>query len=344
MKIFNHIHIDFILVTKNDLQKDQSLNCSQFSSDTEIISSFPFDVPPNPVPETPEITYRLMNSDEKVYYLNIVNQESVPYNIFCLKSLQTLYIRNTSFYEIDLNDNSVRRLPTEIEHFAASLIVLRIFDTPITHLPKQISKLTRLILLELSNTGLVSLSDAIGDLSSLNTLSLSNNKLTSLPTTMINLRLLLQIILKNNIHLRSIQSLNGLPSLQELDARHCSIERIPLHLPKLTNLLMSNNNLTNLIDIQTLGNKVNNTKYFNFDSNYIQSISHQIQHVNNLYWLNLNNNRLETLPLDISKVTTLSHLYIRQNRFRRWDLKEIIDKFNRTNPKLKIYYQTNKKQ
>lgn len=318
-------------------------DCSRFSNDYDIILSFPFNVDINPFPKTSKFTYGLMDADEKIYYLNIVNENYVPHQIFCLKFLQELYIRNTSFYEIEPNDNSVYQLPTEIEYFASSLIHLGIYDTTITHLPKQLGELKQLKSLELSNTGLVSLPDTIADLSSLTSLSVPGNNLTSLPTTMINLQSLFQITLKNNIALQSIQPLNGLSFLHILDARHCQIEHLPLDLPHLTNLYMSYNNLTYLTGIQTLGNKTKNKKYFNFDYNHILSIPPNIQHVNNLYWLNLNDNQLKTLPLNMFNIPTLSQLYIRHNCFYRRELEEIINKFSRTNPNLTVYYQSRKK-
>ena len=70
---------------------------------------------------------------------------------------------------------------------------------------------------------------------------------------MTKLRSLQQLTLSNNPYLRSVQSLNGHPSLKILDTKNCPIELIPRNLPQLTTLHMSNNNLTTLIHIETLG-------------------------------------------------------------------------------------------
>jgi len=308
-----------------------SIDCSQYKTDYRIIKSFPFHVDLNPVFQDSTTTYALMNKTDNIHYIKITSQKLIPSIIYCLKHLKELYIHNTRFCD------SKQRLPAEIEYFALSLTHLGIYNTNITHLPKQIGKLKHLQFLELSNINLNSLPHVIGNLSSLTYLSLPNNKLKSLPRTIANLRLLHQITLTNNSHLCSIQSINGLPSLTILDARHCSIKNLSLYLPKLTDLHMSNNNLEDLDDIETSGNGTSENKTFHFDYNQIRSIPPQIRHISNLYWLNLNHNRLANLPTDIFEITTLSHLYIQGNRFRP-DQKEFIkNKFKKTNPELDLY-------
>ncbi len=100
---------------------------------------------------------------------------------------------------------------------------------------------------------------------------------------------------------------------------------------------MSNNNLEDLDDIETLGNGTSDNKTFHFDYNRIRAIPPQIRDINNLYWLNLNHNQLANLPTDIFEVPTLSHLYIQGNRFRPQQKEIIKNKFKHTNPKLKLY-------
>jgi Leucine-rich repeat (LRR) protein len=221
-----------------------------------------------------------------------------------------------------------QRIPDEIECLASSLTVLSIYDTKITHLPRRIGKLRHLQTLILSNIGLTNLPDSIGDLSSLKTLYLANNNLISLPSTINNLRSLTDINLTNNPYLHSIQPLNGLPSLRSLDARHCSIKDLPRDLPQLIDVLMTNNNLTRLVDIETLGSGTNNTKSFHFDKNRIQFISPNIRAVKNLFRLNLNNNQLKTLPSDIFNIPTLRDLYVNNNPLNGDDLKRVNAKFN----------------
>jgi Leucine-rich repeat (LRR) protein len=249
-----------------------------------------------------------MDAEEDIYYLNIANQRFVPVTVFCLKSLRDLCVRSTSFFELEVDNDSVRRLSSEIQRLAPSLVTLNIYDTTITHLPEQIGKLTRLYQLQLSNTGLVALPDSIGNLSSLSHLYLSGNKLTSLPTTIANIQVLYSVLLDDNLKLRSLQSLNGLPNLISSYARNSLIERLPLNLPNLYYLYMSNNNLTDLIGTGTLGNKTTLSKHFYFNMNRIQFVPPQIRFVRNLYYLNLDNNELATLRTDIFNLTTLRYL------------------------------------
>ncbi|CAF0952583.1 unnamed protein product [Rotaria sordida] len=317
-------------------RNNSSINCSQYKDDYAVLLSFPFHVDLNPLLQIPRRTNGLMDAKERIYYLNIINQKYVPLTIYCLKYLQKLYIRNTSFY------NTNHQLPIEIDYLASTLTHLSIYDTKITHLPEQIGKLKYLQSLELVNTNLITLPNSIGNLSSLIVLYLPNNKLISLPKTIKNIQSLSQIVLKNNPYLHSIQSLNYLSKLKALQTDNCPIETLPLYLPQLTDLHMSKNNLTNLIGIRTLGYKTNHRKFFYFNNNHIQSIPPQIQYVKNLYFLNLDYNHLISLPLDIFNVTTLHYLYIRYNNFSVIELKAIIEKFNITHPYMKLYYLNRK--
>ncbi|CAF1324986.1 unnamed protein product [Adineta steineri] len=314
------------------------LDCTQYNEDYEILSSFSFVTHLNPILSSPLQTYGLMDSNENVYKLNIVNEKFVPTTVFCLKSLRQLEIRNTSLYEFELDDNSIRSLPSEIELLATSLTHFGVYDTPVAHLPEQIGKLRTLYYLELSNTGLLDLPNSIGDLSSLLDLRLSLNKLTSLPTTLRNLRSLTHAMIVSNPQLRSLQSLNGLPDLQSLYTRNCSIERLPSNLPNLNVLDMAYNNLTDLVNIRTLGNNSNAPKYFFFSINRIHSLPPQIGYVRNLSRLDLDRNELTNLPSDLLNITTLRHLDIRNNRFSITELQIIAAQFNRTNPNLKLVY------
>ena len=212
----------------------------------------------------------------------MTNQRSLPTTVFCLKFLQQLYVRNTSFYEIDPDDESVRRLPPQIELLAPSLTYFAVYDTTISHLPEQIGRLNRLYHLEFFNTVLVALPDTINNLSALNYLYLNNNKITSLPTTMTNMQALHYLRLNNNPKLGSIQALNGLPILQYLYLSKCVIEHRPLNLSSLTYLDMSYNNLTDLMNIGTLGNTSGLSKIFYFDRNHIRYIPSQIRSVRTL--------------------------------------------------------------
>ncbi|CAF1371365.1 unnamed protein product [Adineta steineri] len=314
------------------------LDCTQFNGDYEILSSFSFVTHLNPILLSSSQTYGLMDSNENIYYLNIANEKFVPTTVFCLKSLRELYIRNTSFYEFELDDNSIRSLPSEIELLATSLQTFYVYNTPVAHLPDQIGKLRNLKRLTLSNTGLIDLPNSVGDLSLLKHLCLPLNKLTSLPTTLENLQNLIYMDLNSNPQLRSVQSLNGLQQLRTLDTSNCSIERLPSNLPNLSYLNMQYNKLTNLVNIRTLGNDTPISKVFHFSKNRIHSVPPQIGHVRDLSIFGLSHNKLASLPSDLLDVTTLHRLDIRSNRFSITNLQIIAAKFNTTNPDLTLQY------
>ncbi|CAF1388058.1 unnamed protein product [Adineta steineri] len=314
------------------------LDCTQYNDDYEILSSFSFVTHLNPISSSPLQTYGLMDSNERVYKLIIVNQKFVPLTVFCLKSLGELNITNTSFYEFQLDDNSIRTLPSEIALRASSLKYLYVYNTLVAHLPEQIGKLKNLRVLELSNTGLLDVPNSIGDLSSLTHLLLPSNKLTSLPATLGNLPNLITVRIEINTQLRSVQSLNGLPKLQTLHTHYCPIERLPSNLPDQHLLYMHANNLTDLVNIRTLGNNSNLNKFFYFSKNRIHSVPPQIGYVRNLYRLDLDYNELSSLPSDLLNVATLHDLFIRNNRFSITDLQTIAHQFNTTNPDLTLQY------
>jgi Leucine-rich repeat (LRR) protein len=314
------------------LQKNWSNNCSEYANDDNIRGLFPFPVKLNLKEKPRSQTYVLTNQRNKIYYLNIFNQTYFPQVTFCLKHLEELHVRRTSFVLFNY------QLPPIIQVLSSTLIKLEIEETTIRHLPNEIGKLRKLEKLTLSNTGLLSLPDSIGDLSSLKYLSLTDNIITSLPKTINNLRSIQEIILTNNPYLRSIEPVNGLPLLGSLRTDNCPIECLPRNLPQLQALYMMKNNLTHLTDIQTLGNGTNGRKSFSFERNFIQSIPSDIQYVRNLYSLNLNHNQLKTLPFSIFNMNTLDNLSIQNNSFSDDDLKQMVKIFKCTNSKLILTY------
>jgi hypothetical protein len=72
---------------------------------------------------------------------------------------------------------------------------------------------------------------------------LIGNDIPALPTWMCQLTSLTQVTLSNSPRLTSLQPLNGYPSLAVLIADNCPINAIPLNLPKLETIHLSNKNL-----------------------------------------------------------------------------------------------------
>ena len=312
------------------------IDCSQYLNDQDIVNSFPFVVHMNPVSNPPTRTYARKDSNGNIVHLNIASQKCIPSAIYCLKNLIELNIRHTSFYDCE------QGFRIKMEYFSPSLNHLGIYHTTIDYLPQQIGKLRYLQSLVMLNCSLSSLSDGIGLLSSLISASFQGNKLSALPDIMRKLKLLKHLILKNNPNLRSVQSLNDLPSLEMLDTRNCQIEEIPRRLPKLIELYMGNNTLTRLTHIETLGSGIDKNKTFHFNMNNISTIPTEIQDVKNLFELYLDDNKLQTLPDEMYNIMSLSLLHIRNNHFNRGELQAIVTRFHNTNPKLNLQYKSNR--
>lgn len=280
--------------------------CSNFENDEEVIKSFPFSVYPNPTSSVN--TFYLKWNSTHIHDLSISDQPFVPRTIVCLKRLRVLHIENTCLYRC------TKQKLNSTEHFLpSSLTDLRISNTNANDLLGQIVKLKHLKILQLSNTNLISLPDTIGELSSLTQLYIQYSNLTSLPSTIKKLRSLQVIELTYNPNLHSIEQLNELPALEYLDTRNSPIDKLPRNLPKLHDLWMSNNNLTSLDYIQTLGNETERKKFFHFNDNFIQVVPPEISDVRNLFLLNLDNNQLKDLPRNLFYMSTLRKLYVDNN-------------------------------
>ena len=268
-------------------------------------------------------SHGIINHAKHVTSLTIINEPSgVPDIVACLKHLTNLTLENTPIHDF--------------KHLGTSLTHLSISNTSIPTLPERINRLTRLTELQIVHTDLKTLPESIGDLSSLKGLDLSDNKLERLPESIAKLKSLEHITLDNNHHLWSIQQLNGLPNLSHLKADRCSIQEIPKDLPQLHNLHMGHNQLTELIEIGTLGNQTNHTVTFYFNDNHIGKISPSITSVKTLHSLNLNDNRLNDLPEFLGKIPSLCCLYIRNNLFKSNDLKRLIPPLKYRNKRLHI--------
>jgi Leucine-rich repeat (LRR) protein len=243
-------------------------------------------------------------------------------------------VRNSNFCK---NESSVCQISSDIERLT-SLEELSIFNTKVTHLPTSFGKLERLTILQLMSTDLVTLPNTFSNLQLLSSLTIYYSKMTSLPTAIGMISSLKTMYLDNNAALRSIQSLNGLQNLIILSAINCSITRIPLNLPNVSYAYMSNNKLTNLNSIQTLGSATNDNKLFAFEMNQISTLPTQIGSVYKLGALRVNGNKLTNLPSEIYGLKTLAYLDIRSNLFTATKLKEIVVKFKITNPSLMLLY------
>ncbi|CAF1388125.1 unnamed protein product [Adineta steineri] len=325
MKIFYILQLIYLLQVQfiinanpihvGKLKNTQEIYCSQKKTDSDIIKLFPFPVQSNPMLPKPSMTYGLMTNG-RINSIEIINQKTcIPSIIFCLKNLEKLIINNSYFCD------STKQINGKMEY-----------------LPEQIIKLEKLKTLKISHVNLTFLPDIIDNLSSLTDLLISYTNLEELPKTISNLKSLVEITLIKNPYLRSIKTIDGLPALQILVARNCSIQDLPRNLPKLKDLFMSYNNLTSLSGIETLSNKANKSQTFEFDNNSIQSIGPEIGHLRTLSRLQLDHNQLHNLPTDMFNMTKLAHLYLRNNSFLLNEIQYLKNEFKKENSKLKVYF------
>lgn len=314
----------FELVMSNGEKDD----CPFVPDEPSVVRFKPFRIPLDPYP-IPTTSYGLTDGENRIIYLKIIDEESIPIKVFALKHLQQLEIHNTSF-----QPRNQHHIPVNIRCFSQSLKELQISDTIITHLPSQINQLTKLTRLKLSNTTLRSLPKTIGSLSSLRNLQLPNNHLTHLPNSMQSLRSLRHIILSNNPDLHSIEQLNGLPALKSLNVENCSIRKLPHHLPKITHLYFSNNSLQHLDGISSLGQNTSESKSFFFSFNQITDLPTDINRIEHLQRLNLDRNNLTTLTDQMFELRHLSHLNIQCNPINERQRKTYANRFHLRNPSI----------
>lgn len=261
----------------------------------------------------------------------------LPFTFFCLKHLTHFAIVNSRIIPFFSDNDADYQFPSEIERLA-SLDSIYISNTKITQFPEEFSKLKHLSSLDMANNGLINLPETFGNLTSLVFLRLNNNNFVSLPKTISSIKSFSMVILDDNPHLRSLQSFNGTRNLKHLYVRNCVIDSIPYNVPDLYYLLLSNNNITNLHGIETLGYNTNENKTFVFTSNHIKIIPPEIRYVRNLNTLGLSNNQLTFLPIEIYQIDTLAHLDITNNSFSTMELNKIIQTFNKTHPHLILNY------
>ena len=120
--LFDDMHWKIDLDLRFLVRDDAPLDCSKYSYDYEILSSFGYVVYLNPLSTSGLNVYARMDANDNVYYLNVANQRSLPTTVFCLKYLQQLYVRATDFYELDSENDTVRKLSSEVERLALNCI------------------------------------------------------------------------------------------------------------------------------------------------------------------------------------------------------------------------------
>ena len=307
-------------------------NCSAFKNDRAVLQTFPFRVAINRVYPHPTESFAKTDDKGRIVKIDLINAKNIPLTLFCLSALKYLSIQRSTFH------NHHQRLPAAMELLASSLTELRISDTPIIALPDQIAKMKRLQTIIMQRTGLIHVPESIGAMPSLNILSLTHNDIVSLPTSLRQMTSLTHLTLTNNSRLTSLQPINGHPALTVLIATNCSIKQIPRNLPKLKSLHLSNNDLTSLEGIETLGDASDKSVDLFFDSNRIETIPPTILLVKNLAVLHLNNNTLFYLPEELMRLPSLTELQLKDNARISWEVVELKNRMEIIRPKVRIVY------
>jgi len=290
--------------TTNDmLTKATELDCSQFTTDYDIVQTFPFRVYVGSMLNNR--TYALMDSVQNIVTLYINKESYVPSNIFCLKNLQTLIIDETPLNYGNLD-----------------------YDTGI--MADGLGNLKKLTKLEIYNTRINKMTDQLSNLTALKSLTLINCGLSSLP----NLSKLFALT-NLTIHSNPLTSLTGLSRVSTLDLANCHFSNIPvMAVPTaLQYLNMENNELSQV-------NNLNNYRGLysvNFNGNKIKELLPTIGQLTVLNTLIASNNELWNFPQEVPRWNYLRTLNIANNTFASYELQVIKDNYKtRTLVKLTI--------
>jgi Leucine-rich repeat (LRR) protein len=322
--IWNSRYICFSFLSAIPPQKNCSIDGSVYTSDKQVIESFPFDVsinPPLPHPSPPTSSYALVDIKGHVIELTLVNIESVPPAVFCLSQVQVLSL-------LDSTDLSI---PPEISRLASSLISFAVSNTSASLiLPPELFNMPVLSTLSIVNSGLETLSEDIGKLEKLTQLTLDGNQLLTLPGALSKLPSLTYLSVNNNPRLSSLDALDGSTSLVTLRGSNCLIDHLPTNINHLRTIEMAGNRLTSLDNMETITSE--SCDLLSFGGNQIASISStSLEKIQTLLQFDLSGNQFITLPDSVYQIKDLQMLDIRQNYFNAKEKEWIQGLFRLTN-------------
>jgi len=244
-------------------------------------------------------SFALMDSsDTYVLILSLHDTDTnIPESIFCLKNLNSLYIRNMPF------TNGV--------------------------VPDTLTDLQKLESLDISNTPITSMTDQLGSLIQLRYLALDNCSLSQLPN-LSNLSSLAVVNLNSN-RLSRIDGLNNIYGLFLYDNLFTEIPVLTAP-ERLHTLYISRNPLK---DVMSLSSFINLDSAMLAHTN-ISFIPPTIDKLQNLTTLDLSYNKLFYLPKNILKLSKLERLSINGNLFSTGEIEIIQTEFNRTNANVTV--------
>jgi Leucine-rich repeat (LRR) protein len=274
------------------------LDCSQFTSDFDVLYYFSFLIMINPININWQKSIALMDRNGTlVTDLTLHNESAVPLSIFCLKNLRYLTIYNTNFPNGIVPDNLAN---------LKQLSDLSIFNSPIVNMTEQLGTLTNLHTLYLRNCSLTYLPDLSG-IPYLSTVDLTDNQLSKVD----GLTTVYDLYLDNNLF-------TELPTLN-----------IPGNLYYLT---MNKNPLKNMLAITLHVN----LRYLFLENTTLSYIPPTIDRLQQLEYLDLSDNKLFYLPTNMLNLAKLKYLYIQNNLFSSDDIQTFQTQFNSSQPNMTL--------
>lgn len=171
-----------------------------------------------------------------------------PEEIFLLKNLRSLWMRNNSIQEIpagikelrnlrylDLEDNRLTSLPEEMEYLT-DLRDLNLSDNSFEVFPKVVYRLRSLEYLDISDNKIKFINSEIGGITKLISLSLAYNKLNELPQEICNLTSLEALNISHNYLSYLPQNFGNFRVLKKINVCHNRIQIVPFSFLELCSL------------------------------------------------------------------------------------------------------------
>jgi Leucine-rich repeat (LRR) protein len=290
----NHITGGFKGIQTRNSRSD--LDCSQFSSDYDVLYHFSFLIMINPIINNWGKSIATMDTNGTlVIDLQLHGESVVPLSIFCLKNLGDLYIYNTPF-------------PNGI-------------------IPDNLEKLKHLYSLTIQSSPIMNMTERLGTLSSLSHLNLYNCSLTHLPDLSDIPRLY-----SLDLSLNQLSTIDGLTDVNSLDLSDNLFTDIPtLKTPnRLYYLAMNNNPVKNMLAITSH----TGLQYLYLRNTTLSSIPATIDRLQQLEYLDLSYNKLFYLPTNILNLAKLIYFNIQNNSFSSADIQVYQTRFNTSHPNM----------
>ena len=318
-----------VFVSATPPPQNCSIGGSVYTSDKQVVESFPFHVDINPPPSqasSMNASYAVVDIEGNVIELTLLNIPSIPPSLYCLEHLQKLSLLDSPNLSIT---SDILRFGFYLTSFTASNI-----STSLT-LPPEFYNLTLLTTLTIVNCGLQTLSENIINLGRLTELVLDQNQLTSLPSALGRMQSLTSLSVNGNPHLSSLDILNGSKTLTTLRGSNCMISHLPANIHNLSTIEMNSNQLTSLDGIEMLA--ATSSDSFSFAYNKITSIgTTSFGNIESLNCLNLSNNLLTTLTESLYQIKDLQTLDVQNNNFTANEKEWILGIFRLTNTTVNI--------